>query len=89
MAGLRKIKSKSRTITFIVAFIFFLFYTLYILYFLTFVILIAIKPSSQAYIQDMINVNLFTIHKEATLSNFTAAFSKFAPAIPSASPTSV
>lgn len=75
--GKKKVESISRTITFSVAFFIFAIYTLFILYFVVFAILLAIKPSQAAYIEDMINIRLFSWPTGATLSNFIGAFDKF------------
>lgn len=73
----RAIKSTSRTITFSIAFVIFVIYSLYILYFLVFAVLLAIKPSSQAFIIDKMNGNLFSIPSNPTIMNFIGAFREF------------
>lgn len=73
----RAVKSTSRTITFSIAFTFFVLYSLFILYFLVFAIILALKPSSQQFILDKMNVKLFSWPVNPTLNNFIGAFREF------------
>ncbi|MBQ3046851.1 MAG: carbohydrate ABC transporter permease [Clostridia bacterium] len=76
-ASNRAIKSKSRTITFAIAFGVFVAYSLFILYFLLFAIILALKPTAQQFILDKMNVKLFTFPTNPTLNNFIGAFEQF------------
>lgn len=73
----RKPQSVSRKITFSIAFVLFSLYALYILYFIVFAVLLAIKPSQQAYIEDMVAARLFSWPSNPTLKNFIGAFKEF------------
>lgn len=72
----RAIKSKSRTITFAIAFAIFVIYSIYILYFLFFAVVLALKPSAMQFTLDKMNVKLLSFSKPS-LSNFVGAFQQF------------
>lgn len=74
----KPIRSAFGKMTMAVAFVIFTLYCLFILFFIVFAVLLAIKPSSQAFIADKMNVRLFSWPDGATLRNFYLSFSEFA-----------
>ena len=73
----RNVKSVSKKITFAVAFFFFSAYSAFILYFFVFAVLMAIKPSAQAFTMDQMSGRLFSFPDQPTLQNFILAFEQF------------
>lgn len=69
--------SVSRKIVYGIAFFLFVIYTAIILYFFLYGILISLKADQQAFLDDVLNVSLFSFPSPANFGNYLTAFTEW------------